>query len=118
MESGVTIDHQVYINDCLNPIIQEVQSQRPSQGVRDMLLLHDNARPHVHSNVHNFLQSKGLAEIDHPPYSPDLAHYQGFIKERLDDEPCAETLAISVTNIYIVYLLQSTIKHSRNTLRG
>jgi len=103
MESGVTIDHQVYIDDCLSPMIQEVQSQRPSQGVRDMLLLHDNARPHVHSNVRNFLQSKGLGEIDHSPYSPDLAPCDfwlfDYIKERLDDEPCAETLATSVTNI-------------------
>ena len=103
LESGVTIDHQVYINDCLSPMIEEVKSQRPSQGVRDMLLLHDNARPHVHSNVRNFLQSKGLTEIDHPPYSPDLAPCDfwlfNYIKERLDDEPCAETLAKSVTDI-------------------
>lgn len=102
-EKGVTIDNQRYINDCLSPMIQEVESQRPVYGVRDMYLLHDNARPHVHVNVRNFLESKGLKEIDHPPYSPDLAPCDfwlfDYIKERLDDEESAETLATSITNI-------------------
>jgi histone-lysine N-methyltransferase SETMAR len=102
-DKGVTIDNQRYINDCLNPMIQEVESQRPECGVRDMYLLHDNARPHVHSNVRNFLESKGLKEIDHPPYSPDLAPCDfwlfDYIKERLDDEESAETLARSITNV-------------------
>jgi histone-lysine N-methyltransferase SETMAR len=102
-ERGVTIDNQRYINDCLSPMIQEVESERPGHGVRDMLLLHDNAKPHVHKNVRNFLQSKGLKEIDHPPYSPDLAPCDfwlfDYIKERLDDEESPETLATSIANI-------------------
>jgi len=110
MDNSVTIDNQVYINDCLSPMIQRVTSERPSQGVRDMWLLHDNARPHVHSNVRNFLESKGLRTIDHPAYSPDLAPCDywlfDYIKERLDDELNAETLADSVTKVL------SSIPHS------
>lgn len=103
LEKGVTVDNQRYINDCLTPMIQEVESKRPGHGVRDMFLLHDNAKPHVHNNVRNFLESKGLKEIDHPPYSPDLAPCDfwlfDYIKERLDDEESAETLATSIANI-------------------
>lgn len=66
--------------------------------------------PHVHSNVHNFLKSKGMKTIDHPPYSPDLAPCDywlfDYIKDRLDDEINAETLATSITNIV------SSIPHS------
>ena len=55
-EKGVTIGNQRYINDCFSPMIQDVESKRP----------------HVHINVRNFLESKGLKEINHPPYSPHL----------------------------------------------
>ena len=48
------------------------REQKRGHGVRDMYILHDNAKPHVHINVRNFLESKGLKEIDHPTYSPDL----------------------------------------------
>lgn len=103
LDKGATIDNQVYINDCLSPMIQEVESQRPSHGVSDMWLLHDGARPHIHANVRNFLKSKGLKTIDHPPYSPDLAPCDywlfDYIKERLNDEPCAQSLATSITTI-------------------
>ena len=109
-EKGHTIDNQSYINYCLSPMIKVIEGQRPSHGVSDMFLLHDNARPHVHSNVHNFLKSKGMKTIDHPPYSPDLAPCDywlfDYIKDRLDDEINAETLATSITNIV------SSIPHS------
>lgn len=102
-DKQVTIDNQRYINDCLSPMIKAVEKQRPECGVSDMYLLHDNAKPHVHYNVRSFLESKGLKEIDHPPYSPDLAPCDfwlfDYIKERLDDEENAESLAKSITKI-------------------
>jgi len=53
--------------------------------------------------VQNFLKSKVLKKIDHPRYSPDLKPCDywlfDYIKERLDDEPCAKTLATSITKI-------------------
>ena len=69
-----------------------------------MYLLHDNARPHVHSNVHNFFKSKGMKTIDHLPYLPDSAPCDywlcNYIEDRLDDIVNAETLARSFTNIH------------------
>ncbi|GFY08860.1 histone-lysine N-methyltransferase SETMAR [Trichonephila clavipes] len=38
-----------------------------------VLLLHDNTRPHSAINTQNMIRSFGWEQIDHPPYSPDLA---------------------------------------------
>jgi transposase len=37
-------------------------------------LYHDNAKPHVHREVLNYLESEGIKIIRQPPNSPDLAH--------------------------------------------
>lgn len=34
VERGQTIDHQYYIDNCLQPVIDEIKSQRPSLGIR------------------------------------------------------------------------------------
>jgi len=72
-------------------------------GLRNFRLLHDNARPHVHSNVRNYLQEKGIKLIDHPPYSPDsaLSDFWLFndIKRRLPDQITQENLNGRVTQI-------------------
>ena len=73
LEKGKTIDNRYYIENCLKPLFRTLESQRPVTGFKGIRLLHDNARPHIHANVHNFLQEKGIKLIDHPPYSPDLA---------------------------------------------
>ena len=71
-------------------------------GIRRIRLLHDNARPHIHANVHN-LQEKGIKLIDHPPYSPDLAPSDFWlfdeIKRRLPDQISQENLHGRVTRI-------------------
>ena len=68
LDKGQTIDNQFYIKDCLSSMIEEVERQRPSYEVRYMLILHDNAIPYIHSNVVNFVISKGMKIIDQPPY--------------------------------------------------
>ena len=37
----------------------------------DMILQHDNARPHSSQQVRSFLQEKGVTLLHQPPYSPD-----------------------------------------------
>jgi len=72
-------------------------------GLRNIRFLHDNARPHVHSNVRNYLQEKGIKLIDHPPYSPDsaLSDFWLFdeIKRRLPVQITEENLYGRVTQI-------------------
>jgi [histone H3]-lysine36 N-dimethyltransferase SETMAR len=38
-----------------------------------VILLHDNARPHVHSIVKKYLEGVNWEVLAHPPYSPDIA---------------------------------------------
>ena len=76
---------------------------RPKSGTHGLKLLDDNARPHRHSAVYEYVRSHGIQTIDHPPYSPDLAPCDFWlfdhIKSRLGDEEDSESLAKSVTKI-------------------
>jgi transposase len=38
-----------------------------------VLILHDNARPHVSRAVSEILEKYGWQELPHPPYSPDMS---------------------------------------------
>ncbi len=73
LERGETIDHQYYINNCLQLLINEIKHQRPSFGIHGIKLHHDNGRPHMHKNVTDYLDSVGITRMPHPPNSPDLS---------------------------------------------
>ncbi|CAF2939662.1 unnamed protein product [Rotaria sp. Silwood2] len=64
--------------------------QRKSAGTKGIKLLHDNARPHTHSNVINYLTEEGIIIMPHPPYSPDLAPcdywLNDYIRHHLTDQ--------------------------------
>lgn len=60
VKRGQTMDHEYYINNCLQPLLEEIKHQRPSYGKNRILLHHDNGRPHVHQNVSDYLESKVL----------------------------------------------------------
>ena len=103
VNKGEKVDNKFYIENCLKPLIGQINKQRPSSGTNRMRLLHDNARPHVHKNVRNFLVDQGLALIEHPAYSPDLAPCDFWlfdhIKAQLDDHDSAESLEMQMTSI-------------------
>lgn len=103
VEKKKTLDSECYIENCLTPAFNEIRRQRPSSGLRGILLLHDNARPHVSQNTCSFIQDQGVTEIDHPPYSPDLAPSDywlfDFIKQRLEDVSSSEMLVKAITAI-------------------
>lgn len=103
VERGDTIDHSYYIENCLSPALMVIREQRPASGTKRIGLLHDNARPHVHSNVRNFLEENGIKLIKHPPYSPDLAPCDfwlfDLIKCQLGYQPDQKSLVKAVTKI-------------------
>jgi len=103
VEKGKTIDNQYYIENCLGSALNAVCEQRKSKGTHNIRLLHDNARPHVHSNVDNFLTENGIKVIQHPPYSPDLAPsdfwLNDYIKRHLEDYKDEKSLIKAVTRI-------------------
>ena len=43
IERGQTIDHEYYIDNCLQPLVEEIKHQRPSYGTNRILLHQDNA---------------------------------------------------------------------------
>lgn len=56
----------------LHRVKQALEENRPDwQG--DVILLHDNARPHTAKNTKAALKEFGWEVLSHPPYSPDLA---------------------------------------------
>ncbi|GBP90765.1 Mariner Mos1 transposase [Eumeta japonica] len=52
-----------------------LKEKRPQYYSRHdkIILLHDNARPHVAVPVKNYLKTLDWEVLPHPPYSPDIA---------------------------------------------
>lgn len=100
---GDTIDRYYYINNCLEPVINEIKRQRPSSGLKNVKLLHDNARAHNNKDVFAYLKDQGFNLLPHPPYSPDLAPcdywLNDYIKRNLTDEEDEKSLLKAVTKL-------------------
>jgi hypothetical protein len=73
VERGQTIDHEYYIDTCLQPHVDEIKHQRPSYGTNRILLHQDNGEPHIHQYVSDYLESEGITIIPHPSNSLDLS---------------------------------------------
>jgi histone-lysine N-methyltransferase SETMAR len=58
--------------EILKRIHESVGRKRPELWPNDWIL-HDNAPVHKVFRVKQFLAQKSIAEMGHPPYSPDLA---------------------------------------------
>jgi len=54
-----------FLNEVIRPGIKR-------KRIRSPIILHDNARPHKHKKVKEFLNSHRWEELKHPSYSPDL----------------------------------------------
>jgi [histone H3]-lysine36 N-dimethyltransferase SETMAR len=100
---GQTVDNIYYINNCLRPVIEEVRKQRPKSGTKGIKLLHDNAQPHNHENVLNYLDQEGVNLMPHPRYSPDLSPCDfwlfDYIKSNLEDYNDEKSLFKAVSKI-------------------
>ena len=83
---GHTINAQMY-SETLKRLKLAIKRKRPDRNVGDVILLHDNARPHVARVVSDQIASWGWQVLKHPPYSPDLApsdyHLFGPLKRGL-----------------------------------
>ena len=103
LKKGETISSQYYIENCLEPIVNEINRQRPNSGTKNMKFLHDNARPHVTNGVKSYLNDNGFTIIRHPPYSPDLAPSDFWlfdrIKSHLDEHTDVQSQKLQITKI-------------------
>ena len=63
----------MYIMDVLSSFLKNFKAKRPEMGANEWFLHWDNAPVHKASMVMEFLASKEVKVLGHPPYSPDLA---------------------------------------------
>lgn len=81
----MTLTGTYYRQNILPGVIQEIEQKRPTTGVKDVLLLHDNASPHKSKVVKKYLEDQQLQVLPHPPYSPDLAPCDFWLFPTLKD---------------------------------
>ncbi|GFU71485.1 histone-lysine N-methyltransferase SETMAR [Trichonephila clavipes] len=86
MQQGTTIKTVAYCAT-LTKLRRAIQNKQHGLLTSGVLLLHANAKPHSAINTQNLIRSFGWEQIDHPPYSPDLApsdfHLFRYLKEFL-----------------------------------
>jgi hypothetical protein len=101
VESGQTIDHEYYIENCLQLVIDEIKKRRPSLGTRALKTHHDNGKLHINKAVSNYLRAEGVTIIPRPPNSSVLAPCNlwsfDFIKQNTGDQNDSESLFDAVT---------------------
>ncbi len=79
LEKGRTVNADWYTEVCLPAVFKALEEERPSGGLRGILLHHDNAPAHTAAKTMDFLHDTGVQLIPHPPYSPDLAPADYFL---------------------------------------
>jgi len=93
-----TVNVAYYCN-LLEKVWAAYRSKRRGFPIRDVLLLHDNARPHSAALTQEKLSQMYWTVLEHPPYSPNLSpcdyHMFGPLKEalggqRFDDDEQVE----------------------------
>ena len=82
----ITVNANRY-KETLDKLQKAIKNKRPGMLSRGVILLHDNARPHVANTVKDALAQKGWEVLPHPSYSPDLSpcdfHLFGPLKKAL-----------------------------------
>lgn len=74
LKPGEVVTGERYREQLLS-LSRALKEKRPEYAKRHdkVILLHDNARPHVAKSVKEILEALGWDVLPHPPYSPDIA---------------------------------------------
>ncbi|GBO07403.1 hypothetical protein AVEN_157519-1 [Araneus ventricosus] len=72
MRKGTTFNAESHCKT-LRGVPKAVKNKRHGKLNKDIVLLHDNARPHKARTTQGLLRSFGWEVWQHPPYSSDLA---------------------------------------------
>lgn len=94
-----TVNSEYYCQ-LLNQAKLAYRQKRRRFPIRDVILLHDNARPHTANLTRETLEEIHWTTLEHPPYSPDLSpcdyHMFGPLKESLGGERFDNDNAVEV----------------------
>ena len=86
-ERGTTINSALYSEMLIDRLQSAIRRKRRGLLSKDIVLLHDNVRPHTAVHTVETLRKLKFEVMAHPPYSPDLApsdyHLFGPLKEAL-----------------------------------
>jgi len=69
LPKGTTVDYSVYLDFLQHRLLPEVKKKKFGRPI----ILHDNAKPHKHRVVREWLMAKIWEELEHPPYSPHIS---------------------------------------------
>lgn len=83
LENKRTVTADWYVESCLPIVIEKVKERRPGSKV---LLHHDNAPAHSAKKTKQFLVTKKVETMSHPPYSPDLAPCDFYLFPKIKDK--------------------------------
>lgn len=85
LNQGQTINATRYSQQ-LRRLNQELDLKRPfsGHGTRPLILLHDNAKPHVAIKTQKTIENLGWQVLPHPAYSPDLAPTDYYLFRSLE----------------------------------
>ena len=90
LQPGQTITAESYCEE-IDEMYRKLRQQQPALvNRRDLVLLHDNVRPHVSQITVRKLNELSFDVLPHPPYSPDLSptddhlfkHFDNFLTGR------------------------------------
>jgi hypothetical protein len=84
MARGETINSDVYIKT-LKKLKLRYRRVRPNMNPGDMLIQHDNARPHTRLQTQEAIAKFGWTALLHPPHRPDLAPSDFHLFQPLKD---------------------------------
>jgi histone-lysine N-methyltransferase SETMAR len=86
MPCGQTINSDLYIQT-LKKFQKRLRRVQPHKNVAEILLQHNNARPHTSLKTQVAITKLGWTVLPHPPYIPDLApsgfHLFGALKDAI-----------------------------------
>ena len=74
-----TVTSAWYVKECLPLVFAAVAKRCPRTRHHGLLLHHDNAAAHNAAATQEFLHTERVQQMEHPPYSPDLAPCDFFV---------------------------------------
>ena len=100
--SGTTVTAAYYCQFLLK-LRRKMHANRPDLLENSVLILHDNAQPHLGKDVHELLDRYNWEVLSHPPYNPDMSPLDFDLFPKLKINMCGvhfsmlEDLSASVT---------------------